>query len=116
MIRDQKTRGADHDERPQAPRAHHADNAGVEGAVVVGKLLEANKEGFGYDAQNDKYVNMFDAGIIDPTKVVRCWRRGRRVRGLAADHHGDRHRRQAEGGVRRHGWHGRHGWDGRNGR
>ena len=39
--------------------------------MVVGKLLELNDENKGYDAQNDVYVDMFEAGIIDPTKVVR---------------------------------------------
>ncbi len=47
------------------------ENAGKEGSVIVGKLLERNDDNFGYDAQEDRYVDMFDAGIIDPTKVVR---------------------------------------------
>merc|ERR1712146_199503 len=48
-----------------------ANNAGVEGAVVVGKLLETSETTQGYDAQNDQYTDMFGAGIIDPTKVVK---------------------------------------------
>ncbi|KAG6722135.1 hypothetical protein I3843_03G148500 [Carya illinoinensis] len=48
-----------------------ASNAGVEGAVVVGKLLEQNDPDHGYDAAADKYVNMIEAGIIDPLKVIR---------------------------------------------
>ena len=48
-----------------------ASNAGVEGAVVVGKLMDQKDELIGYNAQTDEYVNMIDAGIIDPTKVVR---------------------------------------------
>jgi len=48
-----------------------ADNAGVEGAVVVGNIVSANKANYGYDAQNDEYVDMVKAGIIDPVKVVR---------------------------------------------
>ena len=48
-----------------------ADNAGVEGAVVVGNIISENKANYGYDAQNDKYVDMVKAGIIDPVKVVR---------------------------------------------
>merc|ERR1712187_842712 len=48
-----------------------ANNAGVEGAVVVGRLLDSEDTNFGYDAQNDSYVDMVAAGIIDPTKVVR---------------------------------------------
>lgn len=46
-----------------------AMNAGVEGAVVVGELLKQDKSEIGYDAQTAQYVNMFQAGIIDPTKV-----------------------------------------------
>ncbi|MEE1557582.1 MAG: TCP-1/cpn60 chaperonin family protein, partial [Alphaproteobacteria bacterium] len=43
-----------------------------DGAVVAGKLLEKNNTSQGFDAQNDKYVDMYKAGIIDPTKVVRA--------------------------------------------
>jgi chaperonin GroEL len=46
-------------------------NAGVEGAVIVGKLLEMNDVEMGYNAYNNEIVNMKEAGIIDPTKVVR---------------------------------------------
>ncbi|KAG5489347.1 hypothetical protein GH5_00215 [Leishmania sp. Ghana 2012 LV757] len=53
------------------PAMRIAANAGKEGAVIVEKVLEATEESIGYDAQNDKYVNMFNAGIIDPTRVVR---------------------------------------------
>ena len=55
----------------QAPVRQIAENAGTEGSVVVGKLLEAKGSNIGYDAQNNEYVDMFKAGIIDPTKVVR---------------------------------------------
>ena len=56
----------------RAPITQIVDNAGVEGAVVVGKLIEEGTAvETGYDAQNDKYVDMFEAGIIDPTKVCR---------------------------------------------
>ena len=48
-----------------------AENAGVDGAVVVGKLLEATKTRYGFDAQTGEYGDMIEAGIIDPTKVVR---------------------------------------------
>mmetsp|Transcript_31528 Transcript_31528/g.78984 ORF Transcript_31528/g.78984 Transcript_31528/m.78984 type:complete len:385 (+) Transcript_31528:820-1974(+) len=48
-----------------------AKNAGVEGAVVVEKLLGQDDPAFGYDASNDTYCNMISAGIIDPLKVVR---------------------------------------------
>ena len=46
-------------------------NAGVDGSVVVGKLLEQKKKTHGYDAQNEEYCDMFAKGIIDPVKVVR---------------------------------------------
>ena len=50
-----------------------AQNAGVEGSIVVGKVLEKSGN-FGFDAQTEQYVDMVSAGIIDPTKVVgsRC--------------------------------------------
>ena len=48
-----------------------AENAGVEGSIVVGKILDDKSADFGYDAQNNEYVNMFKKGIIDPAKVVR---------------------------------------------
>ncbi len=48
-----------------------ANNAGVDGSVIVGKIKEGKSASEGYDAQNDKFVDMFKAGIIDPTKVVR---------------------------------------------
>ncbi|MHA1152645.1 MAG: chaperonin GroEL [Alphaproteobacteria bacterium] len=48
-----------------------ADNAGVDGAVVIGRLRESNDTNVGYDAQAGAYVDMFEAGIIDPTKVMR---------------------------------------------
>ena len=55
----------------QAPVRQITLNAGVDGSVVVGKLLEQNKKSQGYDAQNEEYVDMFAKGIIDPVKVVR---------------------------------------------
>ncbi len=55
----------------QAPLRQIVSNAGEDGAVVVGKLLEKYDTNMGYDAQKDEYTNMFDAGIVDPTKVVR---------------------------------------------
>lgn len=55
----------------QAPLRQIAENAGVDGAVVAGKLLESKDSNFGFDAQNLEYVDMIKAGIIDPTKVVR---------------------------------------------
>ena len=55
----------------QAPIRQITTNAGVDGSVVVGKLLETNKPSNGYDAQSEQYVDMFKEGIIDPVKVVR---------------------------------------------
>ena len=55
----------------QTPVRQIAENAGVEGSIVVGKLSEAKGGNLGFDAQTGKYVDMFKAGIIDPTKVVR---------------------------------------------
>lgn len=48
-----------------------AVNAGADGSIVIGKLLEQSDHKFGFDAQNDRYGDMFKFGIIDPTKVVR---------------------------------------------
>jgi chaperonin GroEL len=55
----------------QAPVRQIIANAGGDGAVIVGKLLDANDPNRGFDAQKEEYVDMFKAGIIDPTKVVR---------------------------------------------
>ena len=55
----------------EAPLRQIAENTGVDGAVVAGKLLEGKNQSRGFDAQEEKYVDMFKAGIIDPTKVVR---------------------------------------------
>ena len=55
----------------EAPIRQITANAGVDGSVVVGKLLEGMKPSQGYDAQEEEYCDMFEKGIIDPTKVVR---------------------------------------------
>ena len=55
-----------------APTWQIAANAGTEGAIVVGRIDESRDTNWGYDAQNDKYVDLVKAGIIDPTKVVRA--------------------------------------------
>ncbi|MDH3911981.1 MAG: chaperonin GroEL, partial [Rhodospirillales bacterium] len=55
----------------QAPVRQIAENAGADGAVVAGKLLEGKGANFGYDAQQGEYTDLVKAGIIDPTKVVR---------------------------------------------
>jgi chaperonin GroEL len=56
----------------QAPARQIAINAGADGSVVAGKILEKEQYAYGYDAQSGEYVNMVSKGIIDPTKVVRC--------------------------------------------
>ncbi len=55
----------------QTPARQIVDNSGGDGAVVVGKLLENQTYGYGYNAQSGEYVDLIAAGIIDPTKVVR---------------------------------------------
>jgi len=54
------------------PARQIAQNAGDDGSVVVGKILEKDQYNFGYDAQSGEYGNLVSKGIIDPTKVVRC--------------------------------------------
>jgi chaperonin GroEL len=56
----------------EAPVRQIAENAGVEGSIVVGKILDEKSETYGFDAQNDAYVDLVQKGIIDPAKVVRC--------------------------------------------
>jgi chaperonin GroEL len=55
----------------QAPIRQIAENAGVEGSIVVGKVMDERSGSFGYDAQADEYGDMIEKGIIDPAKVVR---------------------------------------------
>ena len=49
-----------------------ATNAGADGSVVVGKILEHSTYSYGYNAQSGEYGNLTSEGVIDPTKVVRC--------------------------------------------
>jgi chaperonin GroEL len=55
----------------QSPVRQIAENSGVEGSIVVGKLIDKDDPNFGFDAQSGEYKDMVAAGIIDPTKVVR---------------------------------------------
>jgi chaperonin GroEL len=55
----------------QAPIRQIVENAGVEGSIVVGKILDSQSASFGFNAQTEQYVDMIEAGIIDPVKVVR---------------------------------------------
>ena len=73
-------RGGNHDQQVgieivrralQAPLRQIAENAGFDGAVVAGKMLDQKDANFGFDAQKGDYVDMIKAGIIDPVKVVR---------------------------------------------
>jgi chaperonin GroEL len=73
-------RGGNHDQQVgidivrralQAPLRQIAENAGFDGAVVAGRLLDQKDVNFGFDAQKSEYVNMIKSGVIDPTKVVR---------------------------------------------
>jgi chaperonin GroEL len=54
-----------------SPARQIALNAGEDGSVIVGKILEKDQYSYGFDAQNGEYVNMLSKGIIDPAKVVR---------------------------------------------
>ena len=56
----------------EAPIRQIAENSGVEGSIVVGKILENKSETYGFDAQTEEYVDMIDKGIVDPAKVVRA--------------------------------------------
>src|SRR5207237_540466 len=76
----EKVRGADEDEKTgieivrralEEPIRIIVQNAGAEGAIVVGKVKESPKLNFGYNAQTDEYEDLVAAGVIDPTKVTR---------------------------------------------
>ncbi|QPC98481.1 MULTISPECIES: chaperonin GroEL [Qipengyuania] len=69
---DDQTRGIDIIRRAiQAPVRQIATNAGHDGAVISGKLMDANDDSLGFNAATDTYENLVAAGVIDPTKVVR---------------------------------------------
>ncbi len=55
-----------------APMKQIADNAGLDGAVIISKIRESGKVGYGYDAYNETFCDMLEAGIVDPAKVTRC--------------------------------------------
>jgi chaperonin GroEL len=56
----------------ESPIRQIAENSGVEGSIVVGKIMDNKSETFGFDAQSEDYVDMVEKGIIDPAKVVRA--------------------------------------------
>jgi chaperonin GroEL len=69
---DDQTRGIDIIRKAlQSPLRQIAENAGHDGAVVAGKLIDGKDESLGFNAQTEKYENLVKAGVIDPTKVVR---------------------------------------------
>jgi len=69
---DDQRRGVDIVRRAlESPVRQIADNAGVDGSVIVGRLLDQKDTNYGFDAQKSEYVDMLKSGILDPTKVVR---------------------------------------------
>ena len=105
-----------------------AENAGVDGAVVVNRVRQMKGKNDGYDADKDEYGDLVAAGIIDPAKVVRtALQNAASVAALLLTTESliaEIPKEEEDGGRRspsrpRHGWngrHGRHGWHGRNGR
>jgi len=70
---DDQTRGIDIIRKAlQSPVRQIAENAGHDGAVVAGKLIDAKDPTLGFNAQTEVYENLVQAGVIDPTKVVRA--------------------------------------------
>ncbi|MFY8099016.1 MAG: TCP-1/cpn60 chaperonin family protein, partial [Allorhizobium sp.] len=55
----------------EAPIRQICENSGVEGSIVVGKIVENKSQTYGFNAQTEEYVDMLEAGIVDPAKVVR---------------------------------------------
>ena len=96
----------------EAPIRQIAENAGVEGSIVVGKVLENKSQTFGFDAQTEQYVDMLNAGIVDPAKVVRvALQDAASVAGLMITTEAmvaeTPKKKEASGHARRrHGWHG----------
>ena len=71
-VKDDQRRGIDIVRRAlQAPLRQIAENAGYDGGVVAGRLLDERDENLGFNAQSEQYENLFQSGVIDPTKVVR---------------------------------------------
>ena len=99
----------------EAPIRQIAENAGVEGSIVVGKILENKSETFGFDAQTEEYVDMVAKGIIDPAKVVRtALQDAASVAGLLVTTEAmvaelPKEAGPGDAGRRRHGRHGRNG-------
>ncbi len=96
----------------QTPLRQIVENSGVEASIVVGKLLEQKSSTYGFDAQAERYVDLIDAGIVDPTKVVRiALQNAASVAALLITTEAmiaDRPQKQSAGGGG-HGGHGGHG-------
>ena len=69
---DEKTGAAIVAKSLTAPMKQIADNAGLDGAVIIAKIRETAKVGYGFDAYNEVYCDMLECGIVDPAKVTRC--------------------------------------------
>ena len=99
----------------EAPIRQIVENAGVEGSLVVGKILENKSQTFGFNAQTEQYVDMLSAGIVDPAKVVRvALQDAASVAGLLITTEAmvtDRPKKDAPPAIPRW-WYGRHGRDG----
>ena len=68
---DEKTGAAIVAKALTSPMKQIADNAGLDGSVIISKIRESGKVGYGFDAYSEKYCDMFEAGIVDPAKVTR---------------------------------------------
>ena len=69
---DEKTGAAIVAKSLAAPMKQIADNAGLDGSVIISKIRESGKIGYGFDAYNEVYCDMLECGIVDPAKVTRC--------------------------------------------
>ena len=69
---DEKTGAAIVTKALVAPMKQIAENAGLDGAVIISKIRESGKVGYGFDAYNETYCDMLECGIVDPAKVTRC--------------------------------------------
>ena len=102
----------------ETPLRQIAENSGVEGSIVVNKILENKSETFGFDAQTEEYVDMVEKGIVDPAKVVRAaLQDAASVAGLlvtteamVAETPKDAARHAGDAARRRNGRHGRNGF------
>ena len=96
----------------EAPIRQIVENAGVEGSIVVGKILGNKSQTFGFDAQSEQYVDMLAAGILDPAKSRADRASGRGVDRRPHDYHRGDGRGEAEEGRSGHAGRRRHGRNG----